>query len=97
MSNVNITTDDLRDVSSRLQNLSSQMSGIAQTMEQSVRGMDSWSDARAEQFMEQVSAVCRGLHLHIDSFNRMSVFLNKYAQQQEEAERAMKASLNNIL
>lgn len=96
MSNVNITTSSLQQVASSLKLYSSEMKTIASKMEQRVRSMESWNDERAQQFIEQTTMVCQGLHLNMDNFTKMALFLDKFAKQQEEVERAMKQQINNI-
>lgn len=96
MANVNITTNSLLQVASSLKAYSEQMKTTASNMERRVRSMESWNDERAQQFVQQATTVCNGLRLHMDSFSKMAVFLEKFAKQQEEAERRLKQQMDNI-
>lgn len=96
MANVNITTASLLQVASSLKNYSEQMKTTASNMERRVRSMESWNDARAQQFTQQTTMVCNGLRSNMDSFSQMAVFLEKFAKQQEEVERRMKQNISNI-
>lgn len=96
MSSVNITTGTLLEVATKLRLYSQEMSNVARSMEQKVRSMQSWSDARAQQFTQQTSLVCKGLLLNVDNFAQMANFLQMFAQRQEEIERGMKQRTSNI-
>lgn len=96
MPSVNITTSALRSVAFSLSQHSAEMRNIASTMENRVRSMQSWSDPRAQQFSGQISMVGKGIKLHVDNFAKMAEFLQKFAQQQEEAERKARQNIANI-
>ncbi len=96
MAQVRITTSDLRNAASSMLSISSNMNSIASSMESRVKNIESWTDARAEQFKQQASVTAQQLRMHIENFTNMAKFLQKYAQQQEEAERQMKARMSNL-
>lgn len=93
---INITTDQLLNVAFEMRQLCERMSSIAATMKQRSGNMKDWTDARAEQFREQASATASQLELHIDNFKKMSDFLKKYADMQNEAEREQNQRMTNL-
>ena len=96
MAQVRITTDNLLQVASQMNNWSNTMNGIVGDMKSRVNNMKDWNDPRAEQFRQQANMTAMQLTLHIDNFIKMANFLKQYAKMQEEAERAQNARMNNI-
>lgn len=96
MANVHITTSSLLSVAGALQQYSSRMKEIASSMDNRVHSMESWADPRAQQFVEQATMILNGLRLNMENFSRMSGFLRKYAERQEEIDRMMRNKINNI-
>lgn len=96
MASVNITTSKLFQVASSLKAYSDQMKTTAGNMDRAVRRMQSWTDNRARQFVDKATLVCQGLRSNMDSFSKMAAFLEKFARQQEEAERLMKQRVDNV-
>ena len=72
------------------------MKGIVNDMNSKVRNTKDWQDPRAEQFRQQAGMTAQQLLLHMDNFSKMSRFLQKYAQMQEEAERAQNIRMSNL-
>lgn len=96
MAQVRITTDNLLQVASQMNNWTNTMKGIVTDMKNRVNNMKDWNDPRAEQFRQQATMTAQQLTLHIDNFTKMSKFLQKYAHMQEEAERAQNARMSNL-
>lgn len=96
MANVHITTSSLLSVAGALQQYSSRMKEIASSMNNRVHSMESWTDPRAQQFIEQSTMILNGLRLNMENFSHMSEYLRKYANRQEEIDRIMKNKINNI-
>ena len=96
MTKVHITTSSLLSVAGALQQYSSRMKGTAGSMDNRVHSMESWTDPRAQQFVEQATTILKGLRLNMENFSRMAEFLRKYAAKQEELDRIMKNKINNI-
>lgn len=96
MAEVKITTDNLKQVASQMNHWTENMKSIVNDMNNKVRNTNNWQDPRAEQFRQQATMTAQQLLLHMDNFSKMSKFLQKYAQMQEEAERAQNMRMSNI-
>ena len=96
MAEVKITTDNLKQVASQMNHWTEDMKSIVNDMNNKVRNTNNWQDPRAEQFRQQATMTAQQLLLHMDNFSKMSKFLQKYAQMQEEAERAQNMRMSNI-
>lgn len=96
MSQVRITTDNLLQVATQMNNWTNTMKGIVSNMKNSVNNMKDWNDPRAEQFRQQATMTAQQLTLNIDNFTKIAGFLQKYAKMQEEAERSQRERMNNL-
>lgn len=96
MAGISITTDSLKNVARQLHVLSENMGTIACSMEQKVQNMRDWRDPQAEKFIEATMMTKKNLDLHVGNFEKMSQFLERYANVQEEAEREQGRRINSI-
>lgn len=95
MPTVNITTGALLSVASNLRQHAARMHNTASSIYNKLHSMESWSDPRAQQFVQQSDMICKGLKLNIDNFQKMADFLKKYAEHQERIDHEMQQRLNN--
>lgn len=95
MATVNITTDALKTVAVSLRQHALNMNNTANSIKNRLHSMESWSDPRAQQFVQQSDLICKGLQLNIDNFQKMAEFLQKYADHQEQIDREMQHRINN--
>lgn len=95
MATVNISTTALKSVAMQLRQHASNMASTVSFITSKLHAMESWSDPRAQQFIQQSDMVCQGLKLNIDNFQKMSNFLQKYADSQERIDREMKQRLDS--
>lgn len=96
MAQVRITTDNLLQVATQMNNWTNTMKSIVTDMKNRVNNMKDWNDPRADQFRQQATMTAQQLSINIDNFTKMANFLKKYAKMQEDAERAQNARMSNI-
>lgn len=96
MARVNITTSELAEVAAKLSSCAATMKEISSQIRNKTHSMETWSDARAQQFIQQCDMVSKSLDFNIDNFVKMSACLKKYAERQESADSQMKRNINSI-
>lgn len=96
MAEIDISTEDLRELASDMKRWADDMKSIASDMRNRVDDMEDWNDKRSVQFREAVFTTAQQLGIHLDNFIKLSKFLTKYAERQEEAERAQNARMSGL-
>lgn len=95
MATVNISTQELITVAMNLLQQANGMKRTVSSITSKLASMQSWSDPRAQQFIQQSNMICKGLSLNIANFTKMAEFLKKYAEKQEEMDRQMRQNIIN--
>lgn len=96
MATINLTAEDLDELSRQLQSWTNDICGINNRVSSTIREMDGWKDPQYQMFLNAVTLTHGQLAQYAQSMEQLADALKLYARQQREMVRQFNRNMNSI-
>lgn len=96
MATINLTSEDLEQLSRQLQSWKNEISNTNNKVKSTIQQMDGWKDPQYQMFLNAVTMTHEQLAQYAENMEQLARALKMYAQQQRQMVQEFNSNMNNI-
>ncbi len=95
MANINLSAEDLEELSNQMKNWAQQLSELNRKLVSQVKGMDAWRDPQHIAFLNVIETTAKQVEAYSRNMEGMGKSLKIYANQQREINARFRSQINS--